>query len=436
MKKGIVRWIAALVVICFFFMPLQVNASLIRRGMESEQVYQLQHDLLQLGFFHVDPTGYFGEITETSLIAFQKATGLDPDGIAGSMTFSKIQEMIAGQAVVQTAQSAVETASDNNNGEAFLSQGMNGDNVRIYQSKLKLLGIFDYNATGYYGVITTEAVQSFQMSFGLVPDGRIGERTASLINTLVERVLEDLFLQGDMKTNASGRSVSILQRALASLGHYDYAITGSYGDITANAVIKFQADYGLAMDGIAGKETLETISKVLASKEAVKIENTYVKDLTMRWFGGVENFFKLGDTARIYDVGTGRSFYIKRTYGYNHADVETLTAQDTAIMRQIYGGTWSWDRRAVLVFVHGHVIAASMAGMPHAGRDDLAANAWVSNRSGGYGTGANLDAVKGNGMEGHFDLHFTLSRTHATNAVCPRHQEAIRQAAAYARNMF
>jgi len=82
----------------------------------------------------------------------------------------------------------------------------------------------------------------------------------------------------------------------------------------------------------------------------------------------------------------------------------------------------------VVLVVNGKRIAASMAAMPHAGLDKYPALQVVDNRSGNYGTGQNLDEVKGNGMDGHFDVHFLNSRTHGTNKVDSKHQAAIKQA--------
>lgn len=146
------------------------------------------------------------------------------------------------------------------------------------------------------------------------------------------------------------------------------------------------------------------------------------------WFGKVENIFGRGTAATVIDVDTGLKFKVKRTYGYNYADVETLTAKDTEILKKAIGGQWSWERRAVIVEVNGYRIAGTMAAMPHAGRDDKPANAIVSGQSVGYGTGDNLDAVKGSNMDGVIDIHFYQSRTHATNRVDKQHQAMVQKA--------
>jgi hypothetical protein len=92
----------------------------------------------------------------------------------------------------------------------------------------------------------------------------------------------------------------------------------------------------------------------------------------------------------VIDVETGDRFKVQRRAGSRHADVQPLTFKDTKIMKNIYGGTWSWKRRAVLIYTTNSLIAASMHGMPH-------------------GAGA----LK-NGFPGHFCIHFRGSSTHKT----------------------
>lgn len=92
----------------------------------------------------------------------------------------------------------------------------------------------------------------------------------------------------------------------------------------------------------------------------------------------------------IIDVETGQQFNVQRRAGQRHADVQPLTHKDTAIMKEIYGGKWSWKRRAILIMTKDQLLAASMHGMPH-------------------GAGA----LK-NGFPGHFCVHFYGSTTHGS----------------------
>jgi hypothetical protein len=124
------------------------------------------------------------------------------------------------------------------------------------------------------------------------------------------------------------------------------------------------------------------------------------------WFGGADNIFTRGSIAKVTHVGTGLTFYVIRYGGTNHADCEPLTAADTAVIKRIYGGRFSWDRKPIIVQVNGKKMAASMNGMPH----------------GEY-------SIRNNNFPGHFCIHFYGSRTHGTNRIDPDHQAMIRIAA-------
>ena len=230
-----------------------------------------------------------------------------------------------------------------------------------------------------------------------------------------------------LRRGDSSAQVEKVQTQLKQLGYFDFNITGYFGPITEEAVKEFQEACGISTDGIVGPQTIRYLDRYM---NATTSRSSHInRDLLMPWFGKAEKVFAIGDVATITDLETGLQFKAKRTYGYNHADCEALTREDTAIYKKIFGGQFKWEMRAVIVEVNDHKIIASMAGMPHAGRDDMPANAWVTNRSGGFGTGTNLNAVHGNGMHGHFDIHFLGSKTHGTNRIDNRHQSQIFKAA-------
>jgi hypothetical protein len=156
-----------------------------------------------------------------------------------------------------------------------------------------------------------------------------------------------------------------------------------------------------------------------ASKSAVEL---------LDWWTQAKNVFKIGTTAVVQDVRTGKTFRIVRTMGSNHADCEAASKADADIIKSIWGG-FSWDTRPVIVNIGGRRLAASMSSLPHAGVDSAPAFKVVDNRSEGYGRGENLDTIKGNGMDGHFDVHFLNSTRHKDGKVDPRHQAAIKEAA-------
>lgn len=62
----------------------------LKEGMKSSAVTTLQNKLKDLGYFNNTATGYYGSVTKSAVVAFQKANNLAADGIAGSATLNKL----------------------------------------------------------------------------------------------------------------------------------------------------------------------------------------------------------------------------------------------------------------------------------------------------------------------------------------------------------
>ena len=229
-----------------------------------------------------------------------------------------------------------------------------------------------------------------------------------------------------LRQGSRGQEVVNIQSELKKQGYFKYhTATGYFGHITTDAVRQFQAAKGLKVDGIVGPQTTTALFGT-SSPTATPTTTQGALD----WWTKVQYIFPRGADALVTDVDTGKSFYVRRTFGTNHADIESLTKQDTEVIKSIWNG-FSWERRAVVVSIGGHKIAGSMTAMPHAGVDSAPGLATVNNRSGGYGRGTNLDLIKNNGIDGHMDIHFLNSRTHGTNVVQKVHQDAVQKAARY-----
>lgn len=110
-------------------------------------------------------------------------------------------------------------------------------------------------------------------------------------------------------------------------------------------------------------------------------------------------------TFSITDLETGLTWRAQRRAGSQHADIQPLSKADTAILKAVYAGSWSWNRRAVIVEYAGKRIAASVNGMPH-------------------GSGA-----LANGFPGHHCLHFLNCTTHGGDNLDPVHQLMVHRAA-------
>ena len=265
----------------------------------------------------------------------------------------------------------------------------------------------------------------------------LGVLTALFITTMTT-VPANAYTEGSvLRQEMENADVLKLQQDLGAMGFFHVTPTGYFGSITESSVRNFQKQNGLTVDGLAGPSTIRKIQNLKSSgrvQESVSRGASRTKVASqsevqiLSWFDEVKPLWNRGENAVVTDVSTGLTFNVQRTYGRHHADVETLTKEDTRILKEIAGGSWNWVRRPVIVEVHGHRIAASMTAMPHAGVDGLSTNQTVSNRSGGFGTGTNLNAIHGNGMDGHIDIHFKGSRTHGSNSVCSDHQQAIKEA--------
>ena len=64
------------------------------------------------------------------------------------------------------------------------------------------------------------------------------------------------------RPGAEGPEVAALQQRLVDMKYDLPAVDGHYGDETAHAVMAFQKVHGLARDGLAGPETLETLASI------------------------------------------------------------------------------------------------------------------------------------------------------------------------------
>ncbi|QEK12664.1 peptidoglycan-binding protein [Crassaminicella thermophila] len=319
---------------------------------------------------------------------------------------------------------------------------MNHKDVKVIQEALKKDGVFHYyKTTTYFGPITEKATKEFQRKNGLKVDGIVGKSTIGKMRDL-GLIYENkksisrsyVFSRNVYKLGMKHSDIKVLQEGLKKDGAFNYNKTTTYfGPITEKAVKSFQKKYGLKADGIIGKATINKMKKLgLIDGSMPKTSRGYSKRKVgeyLDWWTQVSNkIIHRGDNLRIEDLKTGKTFNVKMTVGTNHADCETLTKKDTAIMKEIWGG-FSWERRPVLVYKDGRIIAASMSNMPHAGREDQPAGKTVSNRSGGFGRGYNYDFIKGNGMDGHVDLHFKNSMRHKDNKKDPKHQRAVKEAA-------
>ena len=359
----------------------------LRMGDSGSAVKDLQTKLKKLGYYDGTVDSTFGSGTYAAVKAFQKKYNLTADGVAGSETLKKLD-------------SAYKNA-DSDKDDGSLRKGATGSAVKNLQTKLKKLGFYNASIDGDYGDTTVAAVKAFQKKYNLTADGVAGSETLKKLDSAYKNADSNTSTDDDsLRKGATGTAVKTLQTNLKKLGFYTAYVDGSFGATTESAVKAFQKKYGLTADGVAGSATLKKIESAVASASSGKITTE-----RLDWFNGGKNVIPNGAVFQIKDVSTGLIFSARRQSGGNHMDAEPLTAEDTAILKKINGGTFSWRRRAVLVKYNGHVYAASIYSEPH-------------------GTNTILD----NNFDGQFCLHFYGSKTHGTDRVDADHQRCVEQA--------
>lgn len=398
-------------------------------GSEGKAVEEIQQQLKKLGLFQGEITGFFGPQTATAVKRFQLKKGLHADGVVGTGTYKYLFE-----SANKTQSSSVKTDSDTKH---VIS-------IKDIQAALKTIGYYTGKVDGVTGSNTENAIMKFQKANKLTADGVVGNGTSKLLLAAAAKSTKSV------SVSSNALSIKEIQAALKKLGYFTGTVDGITGSKTEAAIKKFQKANKLTADGVIGTTTKNKLVAAASSSSTapktstVKVSTTTTaKDTTtaaatqsesgvelLDWWTEASKVFKIGSTATVTDIQTGKTFKIVRTYGTNHADVEALTSKDSEAIKDIWDG-WSWTRRPVIVEVNDRKIAASMTAMPHAGLDNKPANTYVSQRSGGFSRGMNLDKVKDNGMSGHMDIHFLNSKTHGTNKVDPKHQAAIKQAAKY-----
>ncbi|WP_223701885.1 hypothetical protein [Sutcliffiella deserti] len=188
-------------------------------------------------------------------------------------------------------------------------------------------------------------------------------------------------------------------------GNINYPIPPTDTYLYMNNGSIFAIDHQLNIYDIKSKKLLVQvpgkINKQL-SKDMKKLRTNHYGEILL-WKDANEILPRYSKFT-VLDLDSGSSFNVQRRAGSYHADVQPLTKKDTDKMKEIYHGSWSWDRKAILILTEDKKFAASMHGMPH-----------------GQG------AIR-NGFPGHFCIHFQDSITHKSKKMDHAHSIMIKKA--------
>ena len=221
-----------------------------------------------------------------------------------------------------------------------------------------------------------------------------------------------------LRLGSTGDAVTRRGPVLQNQGYYTGSVTNVYTSAVRAAVRAFQSAKGLTVDGIAGKQTQHALFGTVepGADDYTDYNFQFYPAEKIDWYtGGIQQLWAKGASYKIYDVRTGIVWWARRWAGYSHADIEPVTAADTARLCQIYGVNnaqeiWDknlWQRRPCLITIGNRTFACSLFGMPH-------------NPDG--------DTIPDNNMTGQICMHFTNSKGHESGKVDTYHQQAIEYA--------
>lgn len=194
-----------------------------------------------------------------------------------------------------------------------------------------------------------------------------------------------------LKIGSRGQAVSSLQQELKNKGYFTYPkVTGYYGTITRDAVIRFQKAYGLYVDGLAGAKTQTALYQggSSASRGSGSSSTLYFGMYNER-VRDLQNALK----AKGYFRGTATAYYglvtensviaFQRDYGLRIDGIAGAQTQN-ALFNSQPAATTTTDRNTTTakqrddIFWLARIIHAESEGEPYTGK--VAAGSVVMNR--------------------------------------------------------
>lgn len=228
--------------------------------------------------------GIFGTDTEAAVRRFQEIFSLTPDGIVGPTTWYTIQNIYIGVKRLNDLNAEGITLEEvTQQFPEVLQLGDSGNDVRNMQYYLAYLSQF-YNTIpliaidGFYGESTQAAVRDLQNTFGLPPDGIMGELTwnqlyrayLGIVNTIPVEFVEGSaipFGGVPLRIGSESESVRLLQQYLNVIAEAYPEIpsvnpTGYFGPLTEESVRAFQSQFGLPVTGVVNAITWTEIAQL------------------------------------------------------------------------------------------------------------------------------------------------------------------------------
>ncbi len=228
--------------------------------------------------------GIFGTDTEAAVRRFQEIFGLAADGVVGKATWYYIRRIYnAVKRLNEIDSEGVTIEEVTQQYPGVLREGDTGTNVANLQYYINYLSSF-YNTIpslpidGVYGNSTRAAVVDAQNTFGLVADGIVGEVTWDAIYDAYLGIVSTIgreYVEGNvipfpgvvLRIGSDSEDVRLLQQYLNYIAESFTSIptvdvTGYFGPRTREAVIAFQEQFALPVNGTVSAITWNAITDV------------------------------------------------------------------------------------------------------------------------------------------------------------------------------
>lgn len=285
MNKRTISLVLVVAIMVLAFAPMADASSnrLLRLGSRGSDVRTLQQRLNSLGYNCGSVDGIFGSRTLNAVRNFQRKNGLAVDGIVGPATRSKLFGSTPSRGGTSSSSSG-SSSSSKAPITGLLRRGSRGSQVSTLQSRLNQLGYNCGKVDGIFGSATYNAVVRFQRANKLAVDGIVGPATIAKLypsgsgssgssskpkppakpdpkpeKPQHKPPAHNVPLSGLIRMGDRGSQVTILQKRLNELGYNCGKADGIFGTLTYNAVVRFQRDKGLAVDGIVGPATIAAL---------------------------------------------------------------------------------------------------------------------------------------------------------------------------------
>ncbi len=234
------------------------------QGVRGAAVVDLQQKLMAAGV-HVPggADGVFGAGTSESVKQFQKQHSLSPTGQVDASTAAAL--------IGSPAPASAPATSSSSSALVGLKIGSRGSAVKKLQKKLMAAGFTVVGgADGVFGVLTSNALRSFQNANGLSVTGVVDQATGSVLSkvktgaatsgeTPHDPTVTSSPLLG-LKYGSLGSDVKALQQALINAGvRVPGGADGVFGLATQSALKTYQATRGIGQTGRVDETTAHTL---------------------------------------------------------------------------------------------------------------------------------------------------------------------------------